>query len=121
LLDKKNISLLGLILGIIVFLFFNIASPPEGLDKISWLTAGVAILMTIWWVTEAIPIYATGLVPLLLFPLLDLFDLKVIIPRYSLPSPLNKISSADSFNLRTFFNLTICLEEGVIISLVDRF
>ena len=75
-LDKKNISLLGLILGIIVFLFFNITSPPEGLDKISWLTAGVAILMTIWWVTEAIPIYATGLVPLLLFPLLDLFDLK---------------------------------------------
>ena len=84
-LDKKNISLLGLILGIIVFLFFNITSPPEGLDKISWLTAGVAILMTIWWVTEAIPIYATGLVPLLLFPLLDLFDLKVVAASYAHP------------------------------------
>ena len=53
--------------------------------------------------------------------LIDLFDLKVIIPRYSLPSPLNKISSSDSFNLKTFFNLTICLEQSVIISLVDSF
>ena len=53
--------------------------------------------------------------------LIDLFDLRVIIPRYSLPSPLNKISSSDSFNLKTFFNLNICLEEGVIISLVDSF
>ena len=84
-LDKKNISLLGLILGIIVFLFFNITSPPEGLGKIAWLTAGVAILMTIWWVTEAIPIYATGLVPLLLFPLLDLFELKVVAASYAHP------------------------------------
>ena len=84
-LDKKNISLLGLILGILAFLFFNIITPPEGLDRIAWLTAGVAILMTIWWVTEAIPIYATGLVPLLLFPLLDLFDLKVVAASYAHP------------------------------------
>ena len=84
-LNKKNISLLGLIFGIIVFLFFYISDPPQGLDKISWLTAGVAILMTIWWVTEAIPIYATGFIPLLLFPLLDLFDLKVVAASYSHP------------------------------------
>ena len=41
--------------------------------------------MTIWWVTEAIPIYATGLVPLLLFPLLDLFELKVVAASYAHP------------------------------------
>ena len=67
-LNKNNISLLGLIFGISSFLFFYISTPPQGLDRIAWLTAGVAILMTIWWVTEAIPIYATGLVPLFFFP-----------------------------------------------------
>ena len=84
-LHKKNISLFGLIFGILVFLFFYISNPPQGLDRIAWLTAGVAILMTVWWVTEAIPIYATGLIPLLLFPLLNLFEIKVVATSYAHP------------------------------------
>ena len=84
-LKKNNISLLGLIFGILVFLFFFTSSPPEGLNRVAWLTAGVTILMTIWWVFEAIPIYATGLVPLILFPLLDLFELKIVAPSYAHP------------------------------------
>ena len=84
-LHKKNISLFGLIFGILVFLFFYISNPPQGLDKVAWLTAGVAILMTVWWVTEAIPIYATGLIPLLLFPVLDLFEIKLVATSYAHP------------------------------------
>ena len=49
------------------------------------MTAGVAILMTVWWVTEAIPIYATGLIPLLLFPVLDLFEIKIVATSYAHP------------------------------------
>jgi sodium-dependent dicarboxylate transporter 2/3/5 len=37
------------------------------------LAAGVAALMAIWWLTEALPIYATACVPLVLFPFLDPF------------------------------------------------
>ena len=66
-------------------MFFYISNPPHGLDRIAWLTAGVAILMTVWWVTEAIPIYATGLIPLLLFPLLDLFEIKIVATSYAHP------------------------------------
>ncbi len=33
-------------------------------------TAAVAIWMAVWWLTEAIPIYATALLPLVLLPLL---------------------------------------------------
>ena len=84
-LHKKNISLFGLVFGILVFLFFYISNPPHGLDRIAWLTAGVAILMTVWWVTEAIPIYATGLIPLLLFPLLDLIEIKIVATSYAHP------------------------------------
>ena len=32
-------------------------------------TAGVMVWMAIWWMTEAIPLYATALLPLVLFPL----------------------------------------------------
>ena len=32
-------------------------------------TAAIGLWMAIWWITEAIPVYATALVPLALFPL----------------------------------------------------
>ena len=82
---KNNISLIGLISGIIIFISFYIFPTPDGLNKIGWLTAGVTVLMTIWWISEAVPIYATGLIPLILFPLLGLIDLKIIASSYAHP------------------------------------
>lgn len=37
------------------------------------LAAATATLMAIWWLTEALPIYATACVPMVLFPLLGVF------------------------------------------------
>ena len=82
---KDRTSIFGLTFGFVIFLLFFIVKPPEGLDKVAWLTAGVAILMTIWWTTEAVPIYATGLIPLVLFPLLGLYDIKAISSSYAHP------------------------------------
>ena len=36
--------------------------------------AAVAVLMAVWWVTDAIPLFATALVPLILYPLLSIMD-----------------------------------------------
>ena len=36
------------------------------------LTAAVAVLMGVWWMTEAIPLAATALVPLVLFPIMGI-------------------------------------------------
>ena len=82
---KDKTSIFGLIFGFVTFLLFFIFKPPEGLDKVAWLTAGVAILMTIWWTTEAVPIYATGLIPLVLFPSLGLYDIKAVSSSYAHP------------------------------------
>mgnify|MGYP001940321258 FL=1 len=69
-LDRAEIvrRLIGLLagpaLGLLVFLLM-----PADIGVWPRLTAGTAILMAIWWMTEAIPIPATALVPLIVFPL----------------------------------------------------
>jgi sodium-dependent dicarboxylate transporter 2/3/5 len=58
----------GLLLGA-AFLAAGIALPaPPGLPPEAWRTAACGLLMAVWWVTEAIPIPATALLPLVLFP-----------------------------------------------------
>ncbi|MBK6681311.1 MAG: anion permease [Ignavibacteriales bacterium] len=56
----------GLFLGILAFiLFISLSSMPHEAK----FCAAIAILMSIWWVTEAVPLAVTSLVPLVLFPL----------------------------------------------------
>lgn len=64
----------GLIGGLIVFLAMLALPGPGGLSPEGWRTAAVATLMAVWWMTEAIPIPATAILPLALFPLLGILD-----------------------------------------------
>ena len=43
---------------------------PGDVEHAAKLTAATAVLMAIWWMTEALPIPATALVPLVVFPVL---------------------------------------------------
>lgn len=69
-----NIKRLGLIGGLVVLLLVLLLPMPEGMPPDAQRAAAVTLLMTIWWITEAIPIYATAFVPLALFPLLGVLD-----------------------------------------------
>lgn len=62
---------IGLLAGPIVAAMMLLGSPPEAMSVAAWRTAAVGVLMAIWWITEAIPIPATALLPLVLFPALD--------------------------------------------------
>ncbi|MCL4146623.1 UNVERIFIED_CONTAM: hypothetical protein GTU68_021366 [Idotea baltica] len=44
--------------------------------------AAVAVLMAIWWISQAIPLAATSLLPLMLFPLLGIMKGKDLAPTY---------------------------------------
>lgn len=45
-------------------------------------TAAVAIVMAVWWITGALPLAATALLPLVLFPLLGIMDAKSVSMQY---------------------------------------
>ena len=49
-----------------------LAGAPEGLGDAAWRTAAIGVLMAVWWATEAVPIAATALLPLVVFPMLDI-------------------------------------------------
>lgn len=65
----------GLVAGLVGFLLLLSLPSPQGLSGEGWRTAAVTFLMAIWWMTEAIPIPATALVPLVLFPALGVLDM----------------------------------------------
>ncbi|HUR92914.1 MAG TPA: DASS family sodium-coupled anion symporter [Gemmatimonadaceae bacterium] len=61
---------IGLVVGPALFVAMLLAIPPGGMTVTAWRTAAVGALMAVWWITEAIPIPATALLPIVLFPLL---------------------------------------------------
>ncbi|WP_262690816.1 SLC13 family permease [Kordiimonas aestuarii] len=62
---------IGLLLGPVLFLVLLFSPTPEGLGEAAWTTVAIATLMACWWATEAIPVPATSLLPLVLLPVLD--------------------------------------------------
>ena len=75
----------GWVLGPLLLAFTLFAPPPEGLSVEGWRTAGVALLLATFWISESIPIPATALLPLVLFPALGLADMKAATAPYANP------------------------------------
>ena len=65
-LSKKTIGLiLGPLMFILIILFFH----PNGLTKPANAVLASAVWIAVWWITEALPIAVTALLPIILFPL----------------------------------------------------
>ncbi len=67
---RKQSALHGLLLGPALFFIVLLLPLPEGMTAEGLSVAAVAVLMATWWITGAIPIPATALLPILLFPVL---------------------------------------------------
>lgn len=68
-------KLLGLVLGPVSFILILFFFHPEGLSEQANAVLASTIWIAIWWITEAIPIAVTALLPLVLFPLSGGLDL----------------------------------------------
>lgn len=62
------------IAGLILFSLFVLFVELDPDRPVLTYTAGIALLMAFWWVTEAIPIAITSLLPVFLFPLFGVMD-----------------------------------------------
>ena len=65
-LSKQNI---GRILGPLAFFYILFFFHPDDLSVSANAVLASVAWVAIWWITEAIPIYVTALLPLILFPL----------------------------------------------------
>lgn len=76
---------IGLILGPIVFALTALTAPPEGMGTEAWLVAGLVVWMAAWWMTEAVPLAATALLPFVVLPLGGVMDARAAASAYYAP------------------------------------
>lgn len=74
--NVSRVRLVGLFSGLIAFalLFWGWGGPAD--RPLVGAMAAVAALMSIWWMTETVPLAVTSLLPIVLFPLLRLGDVR---------------------------------------------
>ena len=64
-----SVRQIGLFVGPFIFAITAITAPPEGMSAGAWMVAGLVIWMAAWWITEAVPLTVTGLLPFIWLPL----------------------------------------------------
>lgn len=62
--------LIGAFLFLIILLFTDLKPGHPEVTR----TMAVALLMATWWITEAIPLAVTALIPIILFPVMGILD-----------------------------------------------
>ena len=72
----------GLFVGIILF-FIMLLLPGNLIPANAGKMAAIALLMAVWWVTEAIPIPVTALLPIVLYPLLKIMNASSVTINYA--------------------------------------
>ena len=70
---KSNIYKL---LGPLLFFIILILDPPNGMSREGFRLLGIIIWMAVWWISEVVPIAVTSLLPIILFPSLNILNIQ---------------------------------------------
>lgn len=81
-LTREHFRKIGLVSGPLLFVLI-INLPIEGLSFEAKVVLGTAILMSAWWVSEALPIYVTALIPVVIFPAFSVTTLGETAAKYA--------------------------------------
>ena len=73
---------IGLILGPLFFVLIQFGFKPDGLSESGVSVLAVAFWVGVWWVTEAVHIAVSALLPIVLFPLTGALDLSATTVAY---------------------------------------
>jgi sodium-dependent dicarboxylate transporter 2/3/5 len=74
---------IGLFTGLLVFIIILVIPGSGSMEVSAKRAAACAALMAIWWITEAIPIPATALLPVVLYPILKIASAKDAVLPYA--------------------------------------
>jgi sodium-dependent dicarboxylate transporter 2/3/5 len=74
---------IGLFTGLLVFIIILIIPGSGSMEVSAKRAAACAALMAVWWITEAIPIPATALLPVVLYPILKIASAKDAVLPYA--------------------------------------
>ncbi len=77
-----KITKIGLILGPVLFSIL-IFVPIHNLTFEAKVVLALTIWMSIWWITEAIPIYVTAILPIILFPIFNILAIENLSSSYA--------------------------------------
>ncbi|KHD24935.1 anion transporter [Vibrio caribbeanicus] len=84
--NNKKTPWFMLCLGPLVMLATLVMEPPvAGLSVDAWRTAGLAFWMASWWISEAVPIPAASLLPLVVVPVVGIASIKQVAAPYAHP------------------------------------
>ncbi len=76
---------IGLIAGPLVFIFLLNTAAPDGLNLEAWKVIALATWMVAWWITEAMPLPVTALLPMIVLPMLGIFSQEEASTPYASP------------------------------------
>ncbi len=82
---RRSYQNIGLMIGPLLAAGVLIAPVPAGMPVAAWSVAAVAVLMAVWWSTEALPVAVTALLPLVAFPLLGVSPIKTAAAPFAHP------------------------------------
>jgi len=76
---------IGLFLGPLTFAITIFAPAPSGMGGEAWLVAGLVAWMAAWWMTEAVPLSVTALLPFVCLPLFGVMTARETAGAYYAP------------------------------------
>ena len=77
--------MVGLVMAPLAAAAILVSPAPDGLSQQGWWTAAIGLWMAIWWMTEALPLAVTALLPLILFPIFGVRGIEATAPSYAHP------------------------------------
>lgn len=73
--SKKGSKTVFILLGPLVFGLCETMGPPADLSIEAFHVLSITLWIAVWWITEAIPIAVTAMLPIILFPLTGALDI----------------------------------------------
>lgn len=80
-----KVKLAGMIMGPLSALIIMLTPAPQGMPVEAWSLVAMAFWMVIWWLSEAIPLPATALLPIILMPQFGINEIKPVAANYAHP------------------------------------